>query len=342
MRQILITLISFIMLGILSSCQSWGWGTELSTPVFPPPYQIDETAIPTPHPTLTPIDTQAPTKTPLRTPTPTKFFVPTSTPTLTNTVISISAKYPGLVDDIDQIITQAGGRWQIIIKEVDGPTLFSSLPEQRIDIASVVKIPFALLFFQAMEEKGIPEDQLAEHLQSTGVGGRTFDQLLYAMLVKSEERATEILVEYIPAYVNIPSQMAEWELQRLDLVSRRYTAKGVAEIFERLYQGEFVSATARGMLLAYLSEYTPNDDHRIGVLSDVLPEGYQIFNKRGSLLTPYVIADCAIIESPEETDYVLVIFASQGEQKTTYEVLDQALGEIAMAFWQHISAEAKK
>ena len=69
---------------------------------------------------------------------------------------------PPIDEQIDQIIAQSGGRWHIIIKEVDGNILYSRLPDQRINIASVVKVPFALLFFEALKENGIPEGELQE------------------------------------------------------------------------------------------------------------------------------------------------------------------------------------
>jgi beta-lactamase class A len=202
----------------------------------------------------------------------------------------------------------------------------------------VVKVPLAMLFFAALEENGISEADLPAYLQSTGVGGRTFDQLLRAMLVVSEEKATAILEDYTRSTLNLPAQQRAWGWEHLDLEARRDTAAGVADIFAQLYRGEHISPTARALILGYLSEYTPNDDTRIGVLRPQLPPGAQIYNKRGSLLTPYVVADVAIIENPSGTDYLLVIFAYNGEPKTTYERLDAAVAEIAQAFWDSVAA----
>jgi beta-lactamase class A len=250
--------------------------------------------------------------------------------------ISNRQKYPSIEEQIDQIIAQSGGRWHIVIKEVDGDIIYSRLPEQRINIASVVKVPLALLFFEALNKKGIPEDELRDYIQITGTGGRTFDQLLSAMLVKSEEDATEILYDYIKRSLNIPAQQREWEITGLDLDARRSTALGVALIFERLYKGDFVTPTSRNMILEYLNTYTPNDDFRIGTIKDEIPETYKIYNKRGSLLTPYVVADSAILENPDGADFIIAIFAYNSEPKTTYERLDKAIGEITMAFWENV------
>ena len=149
----------------------------------------------------------------------------------------------------------------------------------------------------------------------------------------------KVLEDYIAGYVNIPAQLREWGLQGIDLQARRYTAAGVASLFERLYLGEFISPTAQKLILGYLSEYTPNDEARIGTLRNIIPESYQIYNKRGSLLTPYVVADSAIVEDPNGKDYIITIFAYNSEPQTTYEVLDQAIGEIALTFWDYLSTQ---
>ena len=265
----------------------------------------------------------------------------THTPIFTNSQrkgpISNPQNYPPIEEQIDRIITQSGGRWHIIIKEVDGETIFSLLPEQRINIASVVKVPIALLFFEVLKENGIPEGELKKYIQMTGTGGRTFDQLLYAMLVKSEEDATEILYAYIKRSINIPAQLREWEITGIDLDARRFTALGVASIFERLFKGDFVSPTSRSLILEYMNTYTPSDDFRIGSIKEKIPETYRIYNKRGSLLTPYVVADSAILENPDGADFIITIFAYNSEPKTTYEQLDKAIGEISLALWDYIS-----
>ncbi len=336
----------FFSLTILvsGSCQSQLSGTSENDLLFPTPFQetLEAEKI-VPDITTSIISTPTVPDVPKSTP-EIQISIPTETQQITTLIFpEVTQPYqpihPELAEKIDQIIIQSGGRWHVVIKEVNGPTYYALLTEQRINIASVVKVPIAFLFFAALEEKGVSEYQLVEHIRSTGTGGRTFEQLLYAMLVKSEEDATEILAEYIGDYVNIPSQLQAWQLQSIDLEARRFTTLGIASLFERFYNGEFVSPTAQKLILSYLTEYTPNDETRIGILRNQIPENYQIYNKRGSLLTPYVVADSAIIENPDGKDYIITIFAFNGQQKTTYEILDKSIGDIALAFWEYISSE---
>jgi beta-lactamase class A len=262
--------------------------------------------------------------------------IPATTAPPSDELIHNRQTISSIEEQIDRIIAQSGGRWHIIIKEVDGDIIYSRLPEQRINIASVVKVPLALLFFEALNKKGIPEDELRDYIQMTGTGGRTFDQLLNAMLVKSEEDASEILYDYIKRSINVPAQLREWEITGLDLDARRFTALGVALIFERLYMGDFITLSGRNMILEYMNSYTPNDDFRIGTIKDDIPKTIKIYNKRGSLLTPYVVADSAILENPDGEDFIIAIFAFNSEPKTTYERLDKAIGEIALVFSENI------
>ena len=242
------------------------------------------------------------------------------------------------MQQIETVIQQAGGRWHIVFQAVGGDPLYTRQPDDRITIASVVKVPIAMLAFISFEAWGIPENELAAFIAETGPGGRTYAQLLSAMLVKSEEDATEKLFAVVKESINYRAELASWEIGNLDLEARRFTARGVADLWEALYAGALISPTARGLILDDLSAYTPSDETRIAALTPQLPPGWQIYNKRGSLLSPYVVADSAVIENPEGTDYILVIFAYQGEPETTYEALDEAVADIAEIFWGYIAS----
>jgi hypothetical protein len=49
-----------------------------------------------------------------------------------------------------------------------------------------------------------------------------------------------------------------------------------------------------------------------------------------------VVADSAILENPNGSDYIITIFAYNSEPKTTYEILEQTIGEIALVFWEYV------
>jgi len=187
------SLLFLLLIFMIGGCNPLNSLLETSTPVFPMANQFESLPTLGPEITLTSppiaLETQEPQE--IRS-------ALTTTPHARTLIPDIDAQistpdYDQLAPSIERITDQAGGRWHIIIKQIEGPTLYASLPDQRINIASVVKVPVALLFFKAIESNGVNENQLQDYLQSKGTGGRTFDQLLRAMLVKSEEDATEIL-----------------------------------------------------------------------------------------------------------------------------------------------------
>jgi len=239
---------------------------------------------------------------------------------------------------MEAIFEEYGGDWHVIFKEVDGEVIYSRRARDRIHPASTIKVPIAMLLFKAFDDQ-MPRN-LQEHLAERGTGGRTYEQLLRAMLVVSEEDATEILVEWIEERLMIRDTLEEWGLTETTINPRRTTAEETARILEGLYQGLWIEPQARGLILELMSEYTSSDDGRLGVIRDQLSNG-NIYNKRGSLASEWVIvADTAIIEYREKA-YIVALFGYPNDEgDTTYEDLETAIEEAAQLIRDYITANS--
>lgn len=250
-----------------------------------------------------------------------------------------------LADGIDQAIQQSGGEWHIFIKQVGGNVIYSRGSDDRIPIASVVKVPIAMLFFKSLEESGVTPDQYADYFATHGIG-RTYKQLLEAMLVVSEEEATAILLENTRTRgLNITNTLTDWGINEMDIGNRISTARQVEIAFEGLYAGNLISPEGRAYILNLMSTYTPNDDTRLGVMRPLLPDGSEFYNKRGMITEQFLaVADSAIIVIPGEhgkKEYVAVVFSYQGKNKTneTDDIkLIQAIEQIARLFGDYITS----
>ncbi|MBS1249894.1 MAG: hypothetical protein MAG431_01479 [Chloroflexi bacterium] len=254
--------------------------------------------------------------------------------------------YPGnaaLAAEIDKVINFAGGKWHALVKSIPasegetlsgGEVLYTRMADEKIHVTSVIKVPIAMMLFSSLEDQGLEEGEMASYIQSNGPNGRTYAQLVEAMLVKSEENATNTLYHYLNQEIDIDAKLKSWGVEG-NVYHRKFTINDLAHLFEMLYLGEAVSETSRAIILEYMAEYTPNDDLRIGVLNNRLPNNFRIYNKRGSLTDPLVIADMAIIENPDGQDYLIALFAS-GDSQTTYEELESTLGEVVEVIWEHI------
>jgi hypothetical protein len=247
-----------------------------------------------------------------------------------------------LAGRIDAIIAKYGGDWHIVVKEVGGRVMYARGAEEPIHIASIIKVPIALLFFRSLELQGVLPADYHKYLVDNG-DGRTFEQLMYAMLVDSEEDSTARIVQNLRKNdLAIEKNLLGWGLTETKINGRISTASEVATIFEGLYAGKYVTPEARQMILGWLNQYTPADDTRIGILRQYLPDGFKIYNKRGTLIEPIlVIADAAVVDVPTpigHKTFVIATFGFQSDDHPTNDVkLSLATEEMSVAIWNFVS-----
>jgi beta-lactamase class A len=234
--------------------------------------------------------------------------------------------------ELDGILAAYGGVWRVYFREIGGRILYARQERHTTHPASVIKVPIAMLFFHALERQKI--GSLQQALQE-GIDGRTYAQLLEAMLVKSEEKATDSLVKALYQYrLDFMRTLQSWGASHTYIETpRQSTALEIAMMFEGMYTAELVDFEAREIILNHLSQYSPGDDLRLGVIRKYLPDGYRFYNKRGTITDELlVVADTAICQLPTsrgKRDFVLTILGYQGENKTTYGRLETAIGDVA-------------
>ncbi|MEN6529566.1 MAG: serine hydrolase [Anaerolineaceae bacterium] len=246
-----------------------------------------------------------------------------------------------LAEAIDAVISATGGIWYIQFETLGGEALYSRRPQHTIHPASVIKVAIAIGTMQLLESQLEPRQTLSQRLALGPVfnkttNSRSYEQLLTAMLVNSEEEATGILYENLDgSQLKVESMLESWGLTHTMLEPRQSTVADMITLFRRLYQGELLSDEATDYILTLMVSFTPNDNLRLGQVKKVLGEEVKYYNKRGSLLgSQLIVADAAILETVEDT-YLLQVYAYQDATlSTTYENLETAIGEIAVVFAQ--------
>ena len=241
---------------------------------------------------------------------------------------------------LNELFLSGDGLYYALIKELDGPTNFRFNPYEHFHPASTIKVPIALAFFAWLDES-TPADR-ETFLQENGFAGRTYSQLLEAMLVDSEELATENLVDFL-GIARIEAQWDAWGVAGTRLNPRRSKAAELVRGLERLYRGNWVSPESRAQLLKLLATYSANDATRLGRLRRLLPSGARIYNKRGSLTSgPRVVADSALIEIPQAGRQLprVYVFSLHALSKagTSYESLESTLDQAVDFFGEFLSA----
>jgi hypothetical protein len=262
-------------------------------------------------------------------------------PTATITPQATSDPLFGLSDSIDAVVQESGGEWHFYIKEMGGEVLYARGERDILHPASVIKVAIAMLFFKALENEVHPAD-LGSYLKEHGTDGRSYDQLLQAMLVKSEEPAAESLLSWSEDRLRVANILTGWNLPDTQLEPRRTSLTDLERIFTALYTEEWLSADASRYILARMSEYTMNDDLRLGMIRSCQAEGEGFFNKRGTLTEGrLIVGDAAIIERAGKV-YFVAVFAYQAPQtapQTTYERLEAGMGNFAAIFCRYFGKQ---
>lgn len=242
-----------------------------------------------------------------------------------------------LAAGIDQAAAQSGGKWNILIKQINGAVVYSRRADDQIPVASLIKVPIAMLFFKSLETSGVPADQTGSYLSTHGIE-RTYAQLLSAMLANSEEDATSVLLqESRTRKLDTDETLKSWGVTKMDVDTRETTASQLEVLLEGLYSGKFISPEGRTLILNLMGSPAANDDTRLGILRSYLPEGGEFYEKRGTIVDEQlVVGDSAIVTLPEsqgERGYVLVIVGSSDSASLGTGGMVKATEQMARAFW---------
>lgn len=253
-------------------------------------------------------------------------------------VQDVTADESALADKLDSVFAEAGGEWHSLILDLEtGRRVYDLHSAGAVHVASVIKVPVAMLLFASLEQQGIPSANLYTYLEEHG-NGYLLSQLLRDMLVDSDELATSNLLDYIrQSGLDVTATLAGWGAPHVDVFKRAAPLEEIAHLMAGLYQGDFISSQARQIILGWMAEHTPSDDTRLGVLLSLLPEGAEFYNKRGTLTDErLIVGDAAIIIWPSQNGtraYVVVIFGYPGDIPTTDLKLVAGIEQAARAFW---------
>jgi hypothetical protein len=240
-----------------------------------------------------------------------------------------------LAQQIDTVIEETGGKWNILVETLEGQDIYARRPDEKIHPASTIKLAIAMATFEFLEQYG--EGSLEERLQrgpsyNLMANDRSYEQLLRAMLVLSEEDAADILYENIhESPLNEYKLLEGWGLSATAFEPRKSTPREMNALYRGLYAGTLVNAEERELILDWMAVYSENDDLRLGRMNELSEQKIFPYNKRGSLVSPLLIVADSGIVIIEENVYLLQFYAyHDAVHPATYEELETALGDLAI------------
>ncbi|MGI6423583.1 MAG: serine hydrolase [Candidatus Dojkabacteria bacterium] len=184
---------------------------------------------------------------------------------------------------INKMRNQKQGDWNIYINEIGKGEIFEWRDGIPYHSASTIKVPLAVLALRIINvgyKDEIAKDGLEATLKKRGFEGRTFNQLLSAMLVNSEEVATDNIVKFIRRFVALEDGIKGLGMDNTSYKPRRTTQRDLFRCWKSLFTGKYLDKENTSYLLKKMAEYTENDDMMIGELKKQFPNAKQ-WNKRG-------------------------------------------------------------
>lgn len=182
----------------------------------------------------------------------------------------------------------------------------------------------------------VADDSEQELYQQIG-SGITISELIYGMITKSSNLATNILIDKVGASA-VNRAMRNMGAQHISILrgvedqkafdkgmNNMVTAKDLMLLFEKLASEKLVSSEASKQMVAILKQ-----QHLKGAIPAKLPSGVHVANKTGSITR--VLNDSGIVFLPNGRKYVLVLLSSGLELEPAMAVLSN----ISLYFYEHM------
>jgi len=244
------------------------------------------------------------------------------TPSPTATQISIT--------DLSSLESEIipGVDWYILIRDANtGNNLFKRNADSSFPPASMIKIPTAMAVLSILQDQG----RTLEDLKTTGINGRNFDSLLEAMVVRSEESATDALEYFARGENQLRKKLDGWGLVNTKYDPRTSTASELLNSLELLDTGTALNRENTQYLLNLMDAFTENDQILLGKFNTQLPE-CEFQNKRGTMLNPTIVADMGILKCGENSWYLVVAGTPSVDSTATFEDIQASIESFAATF----------
>ena len=210
----------------------------------------------------------------------------------------------------------------LLTQQING--LIASSPQLSLSIATVSSQQDLRTYGESTTFDGASTGKLltaADYLHrvdqgraslNQSIGGQSARSLLQAMLVDSDDNAWETLNDYL-THREMLDYASDIGFTNYDPATNTFTARDVAVLLQKLYNGNLLSATSRGVMLGYLSQA----NYRSYIVPAVAKNN-QVYHKVG--INNDAVNDAAIITSGK--DWLVLVVFSDGHD--TYNWLQRA------------------
>lgn len=233
-------------------------------------------------------------------------------PVTENKVDSDQVRLKAIEQKMDQILEEAPGQWGAYVQKINSSDdkAYTYRAEETFHAASTIKVPVAISVMSYFESKNISLDNA---LKAVPKGqDRNIEQLMKAMLIQSEEDATEILVNFVQSSsgIKINDYFKQIGMDEISYYPRSVSSTSMGHLLESFYTGQIgLSKTNTDYVLNLMRTPSKDDEYRIG---GALPIELRanMAHKVGTVLEAdlFTASDVAIVSLPNNEAYVIVVY----------------------------------
>ncbi|MBI2070755.1 MAG: serine hydrolase [Elusimicrobia bacterium] len=258
-------------------------------------------------------------------------------------------RWTQLTAELESTVARYPGRVGVYLKDLNSDRIWSHQPDQLMPSASLIKVPIMAAVLKKVEEGEISLEENLTVTRKTRAGGSgrlkwaragskfTVAELLYYLITESDNTAMRLLIarlglDYFQnAFSELGLLATNIENEGLKLSSRPVlkenytTAREMAELLEKIYEGQLVTKESSGIMLELMKHLKHRER-----LARTLPSGWQIAHKTGLLRR--ACHDAGIVFSPSG-DYVLVVLTWKGPDYRTAKRYISYLGQVTYRYY---------
>lgn len=243
-----------------------------------------------------------------------------------------------LINQIDNIIKDAGGTYSVYIYDINKKNGFGINEQTVVTAASVNKIPILAALYHLAGKKEIDLDKMIilqqKDIQDYGSGSIRYatpgapysiKTLARLMMEESDNTAAYILASLTIKLDNIQKLIDSWGLTQTDMDENKTSANDMAILMMKMYRGDITSLPLTLEMLGFMDKSLYDDRIPAG-----LPEGVKVYHKTGDEIGK--IHDVGIIDLPNRP-YFLGLFSMDA---TNDEATKKILARISKIVYEYM------
>lgn len=257
--------------------------------------------------------------------------------TPSNETTSTPTDIPGIDPSLLLTTLDTNVDWHVLLKDLDtGQIILEIKPNELFRPASMIKIPLALAVLDINHQMG----RTLADLENIGIEGRSFEALLKAMVVYSEEEATQILEYFARGDNKLRNTLISWDIPNTTFHPRQTSCHDLATALEGIYTQRYLTPEMNAFLIDLMLEQTENDVKYLGVLTSELP-GATFANKRGLETSPAVVADHGLLSYNDKNFIVIIAGTPDDNDTANFDTIAESIERFGYALAEQIARLTK-